>query len=750
MQRHYLQVSIKVLIVVVLAVGWFSTSFVTPSSVYAQPGTNDTDADGVDNSRDNCPTVAGPASNMGCPLPTEAPSTSATEVPNNDVVPPDSDGDGTADPLDSCPNTPGDGANAGCPEGQTSEDPTGAGSEPDTSSESAPVPLVPMPTTGSCVASPIGSNSVNMRNSWSIDSEIVDTLQVNEMREVWAVVTTNDEQYPTWYLLPWGYVNSSVVRLGGDCSDLLNSEPQVGMGSTILLNPQMTMTLAENTAGFEILETPSGGLPPAPLQITSGQIVLNVPIGGTDILPPHCEVVLGAEAGMYILDCDPEQPEPQIPLIADTLLSPNCEVVLGAEAGMYILDCDPPTPGSPIMQVGDLLSQDCEILNPEAGVYIENCDDDDAPEIILCTDITPENAQVGLECIQIDLSGNQQICTLTSPEAGVYVLTCETDDSLFITDAQFADNSLMLCSHITPENAAPGLQCINDNSEICTLVSTEAGVYTLDCESSMSISLSLSIDEINMLPMPCAAITPENAAPGMECSQVDENGMTQICVLESAEAGVYTLNCEGDATPFVQTVYQSGMLPFCNSLTPETIQAGMECLQADGNGVLQTCVVESAEAGVYTLNCPNDMPLQDLAVLPKDATIPCDALSIEDLEPGLECLETDENGNSQICILESAEAGVYTLSCPDDNAESNSFIQSNLLIACNQITPETAMPGLQCLQADGNGNVQVCTLESAEAGVYTLNCEETGNSINEFAPPPVPPVFPPLVINFSN
>ncbi|MEL6408195.1 MAG: hypothetical protein AAFR81_27770 [Chloroflexota bacterium] len=60
------------------------------------------------------------------------------------------------------------------------------------------------------------------------------------------------------------------------------------------------------------------------------------------------------------------------------------------------------------------------------------------------------------------------------------------------------------------------------------------------------------------------------------------------------------------------------------------------------------------------------------------------------------------------------------------------------------------MPGLQCLQADGNGNVQVCTLESAEAGVYTLNCEETGNSINEFAPPPVPPVFPPLVINFSN
>ena len=57
----------------------------------------DTDGDGVPDATDNCPAVAGPSSNNGCPLP------------------PDTDGDGTPDPSDNCPNDFGPPSNQGCP-----------------------------------------------------------------------------------------------------------------------------------------------------------------------------------------------------------------------------------------------------------------------------------------------------------------------------------------------------------------------------------------------------------------------------------------------------------------------------------------------------------------------------------------------------------------------------------------------------------------------------------------------------------
>jgi hypothetical protein len=59
----------------------------------------DTDGDGVPNATDDCPTVAGPASNNGCPV----------------TTPTDSDGDGTPDASDECPAVAGPASNAGCP-----------------------------------------------------------------------------------------------------------------------------------------------------------------------------------------------------------------------------------------------------------------------------------------------------------------------------------------------------------------------------------------------------------------------------------------------------------------------------------------------------------------------------------------------------------------------------------------------------------------------------------------------------------
>src|SRR5689334_7999879 len=107
----------------------------------------DRDGDGVPDSRDNCISDVGPASNNGCPETSTAPR--ATDVP-----PPDTAGDGTADPLDRCPNEAGDGANGGCPANSTNN-----------ASSPAVTPELQLadPTTGDCVVSTQGSSPVNIR-----------------------------------------------------------------------------------------------------------------------------------------------------------------------------------------------------------------------------------------------------------------------------------------------------------------------------------------------------------------------------------------------------------------------------------------------------------------------------------------------------------------------------------------------------------------------------------------------------------
>lgn len=62
------------------------------------PEPKDTDGDGIPDSEDNCPTIAGVAANKGCPARK------------------DSDNDGIYDDVDQCPNEPGVAANNGCPE----------------------------------------------------------------------------------------------------------------------------------------------------------------------------------------------------------------------------------------------------------------------------------------------------------------------------------------------------------------------------------------------------------------------------------------------------------------------------------------------------------------------------------------------------------------------------------------------------------------------------------------------------------
>src|SRR5262249_18510582 len=65
-------------------------------SLTESPTPLDTDGDGVTKAAANCPAVAGPASNNGCPIP-------------------DTDGDGVLDPDDNCPTQVGPASNHGCP-----------------------------------------------------------------------------------------------------------------------------------------------------------------------------------------------------------------------------------------------------------------------------------------------------------------------------------------------------------------------------------------------------------------------------------------------------------------------------------------------------------------------------------------------------------------------------------------------------------------------------------------------------------
>ncbi|GAA5083763.1 VWA domain-containing protein [Chryseobacterium ginsengisoli] len=85
----------------------------------------DKDQDGIKNSRDKCPEVAGPIENKGCPWPDfdgdgtpdkdDQCKDVAGPIENNGCPFPDTDGDGVIDKDDACPTVAGPAENNGCP-----------------------------------------------------------------------------------------------------------------------------------------------------------------------------------------------------------------------------------------------------------------------------------------------------------------------------------------------------------------------------------------------------------------------------------------------------------------------------------------------------------------------------------------------------------------------------------------------------------------------------------------------------------
>jgi hypothetical protein len=164
--------------------------------VIVSPEPVDSDGDGTPDNGDQCPNLAGPRENRGCPV---------------EQAPVDSDGDGVPDNADACPNQ------AGLPEVN--------GCAP------SPAPQLPaLPVDGPCVLATLEAAPVNIRQGTSTDTAIVGQL---DPLQVYSVIGRNEDG--SWLQINGGWVAAFVIRQGGDCSALANTN--LASGDITLLEP---------------------------------------------------------------------------------------------------------------------------------------------------------------------------------------------------------------------------------------------------------------------------------------------------------------------------------------------------------------------------------------------------------------------------------------------------------------------------------------------------------------------------------
>jgi hypothetical protein len=136
----------------------------------------------------------------------------------------DQDGDGLLDSQDACPFVFGVRENTGCPANVVApSNPANPIASP------APQIVLPnLPTDGRCVVATRGTDRVNMRNTPTRDGEVVETIDPLQLYEVYVSIDNGD-----WYHIIIGrteeprrngFVAGSVVRRGGDCSDVLDTD----------------------------------------------------------------------------------------------------------------------------------------------------------------------------------------------------------------------------------------------------------------------------------------------------------------------------------------------------------------------------------------------------------------------------------------------------------------------------------------------------------------------------------------------
>ena len=106
--------------------------------------------------------------------------------------------------------------------------------------EPTAIPLIPLPTTGPCVASPIGTTRVNVRETPSTEGNILESVLVNSTVPVMAQVDylldiDTVEGESSWVLTPRGFIATSALRFGGDdCATLGKIYPPSSTGPFVL------------------------------------------------------------------------------------------------------------------------------------------------------------------------------------------------------------------------------------------------------------------------------------------------------------------------------------------------------------------------------------------------------------------------------------------------------------------------------------------------------------------------------------
>ncbi|MBI5929750.1 MAG: thrombospondin type 3 repeat-containing protein [Chloroflexi bacterium] len=203
--------------------------------IVTRPPTNtDTDGDGIPDSDDLCPTVAGVRENRGCPV---------SNPPNN----PDTDGDGTVDTDDVCPTVAGALENRGCP----------VDNSPNSVPLSGPPIFTPptLPTDG-CFVTPASENNVNVRKSADLGGEVIGKLLIGGVYPAEGYVVVGTEM---WFVLKTyegavgeiGYSSRSVL-LASSCPQLPSERGDQTSGLDDYRDvPGDTVTLCHMSVGYD-------------------------------------------------------------------------------------------------------------------------------------------------------------------------------------------------------------------------------------------------------------------------------------------------------------------------------------------------------------------------------------------------------------------------------------------------------------------------------------------------------------------